>query len=106
MSLFEYIGVGLAVYLSGMVLWVIGSSILVTQRKRAFNAIRIMVNDPKNTGYILYRKGRNGSLTMSVESRKLKDEYRQFALVMNTINDYWFATGKNIRNFRADHWEF
>lgn len=87
-------------------MWVIGASILVTQRKRAFSAVRQMLRDPQNKGKILYRDGKNGSFMMSVRRRKVKDEYRQFALVMHTINNYWFGTGKNIRDFGEKHWDF
>lgn len=106
MSLFEYIGAGLVVVFGYAFSWVILKSVFVTQRKRAFDAMREMLNDPENKGYIFFKKGKDGSFSMSVKRRKVKDEYRQFALVMNTINDYWFGSKKNIRNFRADHWEF
>jgi hypothetical protein len=67
--------------------------------RRAFNAVKSLIKDPENKGYIKYNNtGPRGGFTMAVNSRDVRKDHFNFAIVMKVINHHLFKTGENIRD--------
>lgn len=66
--------------------------------RRAFTAVKNMITNPHNLGFITYKMGTRGGMTMSVGRRDVRKDHHHFAIVMKVINARLFKTGENIRD--------